>query len=86
MGVTPDDIVSEVENIIGTGWALAPSESVNKRRVELGLPPIPLEETGKKDLQTIAKATELLSRLAKIKEHQAATKEAEKAVQMGGEA
>ena len=86
MGVTPDDIVSEVENIIGTGWALAPSESVNKRRVELGLAPIPLEETGKKDLQTIAKATELLSRLAKIKEHQAAAKEAEEAIQEGGEA
>lgn len=85
MGVTPDDIVSEVENIITTGWALAPSESVNKRRVELGLPPIPLEEKGKKDLQTIAKATELFSRLAKIKEHKAAAKAADEAIQEGGE-
>ncbi|MFX1343352.1 MAG: 4Fe-4S dicluster domain-containing protein [Promethearchaeota archaeon] len=86
MGVTPDDIVSEVENIITTGWALAPSESVNKRRVELGLPPIPLEEQGKKDLQTIAKATELLSRLEKIKEHKTAAKAADEAIQEGGEA
>ncbi|MDO8123598.1 MAG: 4Fe-4S dicluster domain-containing protein [Candidatus Hermodarchaeota archaeon] len=86
LGVTPDDIVSEVENIIATGWALAPSESANKRRVELGLPPIPLEEKGKKDLHTIAKATELLSRLKKIKEHKAALKAADEAIQEGGEA
>ncbi|MFW9984615.1 MAG: hypothetical protein ACFFCB_07795, partial [Candidatus Odinarchaeota archaeon] len=65
--------------------ALAPSESVNKRRVELGLPPIPLEETGKKDLHTIAKATELLSRLEKIKKHKAALKATDEAIQEGGE-
>ncbi len=85
LGVTPDDIVSEVENIIATGWAIAPSESVNKRRVELGLPPIPLEEQGKKDLQTIAKATELLSRLEKIKERKAAAEAAVEVIQEGGE-
>ncbi|MFX0078648.1 MAG: 4Fe-4S dicluster domain-containing protein [Candidatus Hermodarchaeota archaeon] len=86
LGVTPDDIVSEVENIIASGWALAPSESVNKRRIELGLPPIPLEEQGKKDLLSIAKATELLSRLEKIKEHKAAAKVADEAIQEGGDA
>lgn len=85
LGMTPDDIVSEVETIIATGWALAPSESVNKRRVELGLPPIPLEEQGKKDLQTIAKATELFSRLKKIKEHKAAAMAADEVIQEGGE-
>jgi hypothetical protein len=87
IGVTPNDIVAEVENIITTGWALAPSDSVNKRRVELGLQPIPLEEQGKKDLQTIAKATELLERLEKIKERQAAdAKAAEESVEEGGAA
>jgi hypothetical protein len=87
MGVTPDDIVSEVENIISTGWALAPSDTVNKRRVELGLLPIPLEDQGRKDLQTIAKATELLKRLEKIKERQAAdAKAAEEPIEEGGEA
>jgi len=87
MGVAPNDIVAEVENIITTGWALAPSDSVNKRRVELGLLPITLEEQGKKDLQMIAKATELLARLEKIKERQAAeAKAAEELIKEGGEA
>jgi len=68
MGLAPDDIISEVENILATGWALAPSEQANKKRVELGLSPIAVDERSNKELQTIAKATELLDRLKKVKQ------------------
>ena len=86
LGLAPTDIVSEVENILATGWALAPSESVNKQRAELGLPPIALNARSNKDLVTIAKATELLKRLEKIKTRR--TEEAQKAVEVaeGGDA
>lgn len=67
LGIAPDDIVSEVENIIATGWALAPSDIMNKKREELGLSPIPVDERNSKELQKIAKATELNARLEKIK-------------------
>jgi heterodisulfide reductase subunit C len=80
IGVAPKDIAAEVENILKSGWALAPSESVNKRRGQLGLPPIPLKSRGSKDLRTIAKATELNKRLKRIKER----REAE-AAEAGGE-
>jgi heterodisulfide reductase subunit C len=80
LGVAPEEIVSEVENILATGWALAPSESVNKKRVELGLSPIGLDKRSNKDLKTIAKATELLKRLEKIKSRH--TKEAQAAMEV----
>lgn len=69
LGCAPEDIVSEVENILSTGWALAPSDSVNKRRQELGLPTIPQNARNGTDLQKIAKATELLKRIKTIKQH-----------------
>lgn len=69
LGCTPSDIAAEVENILTTGWAIAPSESNNKHREELGLLPIPLDARSGKDLMTIAKATELSNRLEKIKHH-----------------
>ncbi len=68
LGLTPHDIVSEVENILATGWGLGPSEQANKKRVELGLKPISLDERSSKDLQIIGKATELIDRLDKIKQ------------------
>ncbi|MFX1475432.1 MAG: 4Fe-4S dicluster domain-containing protein [Promethearchaeota archaeon] len=70
LGLAPKDIAAEVENILASGWALAPSESVNKRREQLGLPPIPLKNRSSKDLVKIAKATELTKRLKQIKERQ----------------
>ena len=68
LGLAPDDIVTEVENILSSGWALAPSESVNKRREQMGLPVIPLENRNSADLKVIAKATDLRARLEKIKQ------------------
>ncbi len=70
MGLAPIDIITEVENILETGWALAPSESVNQRREAMGLPPVPLDERNGRDLQKIAKETELRRRLDKIKNRQ----------------
>jgi heterodisulfide reductase subunit C len=70
MGMAPVDVAAEVENILKTGWALAPSEAVNQRREAMGLPPIPLDERNGRDLQKIAKATELQRRLDKIKNRQ----------------
>ena len=72
MGIAPEEIVSEVENILATGWALAPSDSANKKRQELGLPPVPTEMQGGEDLQVIAGATELLEKLETIKNRQEA--------------
>ena len=86
LGVAPEAIVSEVENILATGWALAPSESVNKQRAELGLPPIPLEERSNKDLKIIAKSTELLKRLKKIKNRRTAEVQESDEVVEGGDA
>ena len=85
MGMTPDDIVAEVENILATGWALAPSDQANKKRAELGLPPVPLDDHGSKDLQKIAKATELLQRLEKVKQRKLDEAEAEVIAEEGGE-
>ncbi|MFX0168754.1 MAG: 4Fe-4S dicluster domain-containing protein [Candidatus Hodarchaeota archaeon] len=84
MGLAPEDIVSEVENILDTGWALAPNETANRQREELGLPPIAINKRGNKDLITIAKATELLTRLDKIKTHRLAEAQAAKEVAQGG--
>lgn len=86
LGLAPEDIVSEVENILATGWALAPSESVNKKRAELGLPPIALNDRSNKDLVTIAKATELLKRLEKIKTRRTAEAQESAEVVEGGDA
>ena len=86
MGITPDDIIAEVENILATGWALAPSEQANKKRTELGLLPVPFEEHGSKDLQKIAKATELLERLEKVKQRKAQEAQATPAAEEGSEA
>ncbi len=80
LGIAPKAIAAEVENIVASGWALAPSESVNKRREQLGLPSIPLKSRGSKDLAKIARATELNKRLKKIKERQEA-----EAAEAGGE-
>ncbi len=80
LGIAPKDIATEVENILTSGWALAPSESVNKRREQLGLPPIPLKSRSSKDLVKIAKATELNKRLKRIKERREA-----QAAEAGGE-
>jgi heterodisulfide reductase subunit C len=85
IGITPDDIVAEVENILATGWALAPSEQANKKRVELGLSPIPTHDRGSKDLQQIAKATELLERLEKVKQRKVQEAQATVAAEEGGE-
>ena len=85
IGITPDDIVAEVENILATGWALAPSDQANKKRAELGLPPISLDERGSKDLQKIAKATELLERLEKVKQRKLEEAQAAVATEEGGE-
>ncbi len=85
MGLTPDDIVSEVENILATGWALAPSDQANKKRSELGLPPIPLNKRGSKDLQKIAKATDLLERLEKVKQRKLEEAQASEVAEEGGE-
>ncbi|MFW9934538.1 MAG: 4Fe-4S dicluster domain-containing protein [Candidatus Thorarchaeota archaeon] len=84
MGITPDDIVSEVENILATGWALAPSEQANKKRAELGLPPIPLGDRVGTDLQKIAKTTELLERLEKIKQRKLKEAQAAEIAEEGG--
>jgi hypothetical protein len=86
MGITPDDIVSEVENILATGWALAPSNQANKKRAELSLPPIPLEGRGGKDLQKIAKATQLLDRLEKVKQRKLQEAHVVASTEEGGEA
>ena len=86
MGITPDDIVSEVENILASGWALSPSEQANKTREKLGLPLIPLDERSGKDLQTIAKATELLKRLDAIKQRKLKEVQAHTAIEEGGKA
>lgn len=72
LGCAPEDIVSEVENIISTGWALQPSESVNKRREQLGLPPVPVTNRNSRELQVIAKATELQNRLKQIRKRREA--------------
>jgi heterodisulfide reductase subunit C len=80
LGMAPKDIAAEVENILASGWALAPSASVNKRREQLGLPPIPLKNRGARDLVKIARATELNKRLKRIKERQEA-----QAAEAGGE-
>lgn len=85
MGITPDDIVAEVENILATGWALAPSDQANKKRTELGLPPIPLDDRGSKDLQTIAKATALLERLEKVKQRKVQEAQVAAPAEEGGE-
>ncbi|MFX1564773.1 MAG: 4Fe-4S dicluster domain-containing protein [Promethearchaeota archaeon] len=85
MGITPDDIVAEVENILATGWALAPSAQANKKRVELGLPPIPIDSQGGKDLQKIAKATELLDRLEKVKQRRLQEAQVTASAEEGGE-
>lgn len=85
MGITPDDIIAEVENILATGWALAPSEQANRKRAELGLPSIPLGDHGEKDLQKIAKATELRARLEKVKQRKAEKEQALAATEEGGE-
>ncbi len=69
LGYAPTDIAAEVDNILATGWAIAPSESINKHREELGLLPIPLDARSGKDLMIIAKTTELCNRLEKIKHH-----------------
>ena len=84
MGITPEDIVAEVENILTTGWALAPSEQANKKRSELGLPPIPIDNHGEKDLQKIAKATNLQERLEKVKQRKAEEEQALSATEEGG--
>jgi heterodisulfide reductase subunit C len=85
IGLAPEDIIAEVENIIETGWALVPSETANKKREELGLPPIPLDARGEKELQTIAQATQLLDRLETIKKHKAANSQlAEESIKEGG--
>lgn len=84
IGITPADIVSEVENILATGWALAPSEQANKKRAELGLPAIPVDERSGKDLQTIAKATDLLNRLEKVKHRQLEEAQAAATAEEGG--
>lgn len=86
LGITPDDIVSEVENIITSGWALAPSEQANKTREKLGLPPIPIDERSSNDLQTIAKVTELLKRLDTIKQRKLKEAETQNAIEEEGEA
>jgi heterodisulfide reductase subunit C len=86
LGITPDDIVAEVENIISTGWALAPSEQANRKREELGLAPIPLHNRGGKDLQKIAKATELLERLRKVKQRKLQEARAIASAEKGGKA
>jgi heterodisulfide reductase subunit C len=85
LGITPDAIVAEVENILTTGWALAPSDQANKKRAELGLPSIPIDDRGSKDLQKIAKATELLERLEKFKQRKATEEQEVAAVEEGGE-
>ncbi|MFX1510746.1 MAG: 4Fe-4S dicluster domain-containing protein [Promethearchaeota archaeon] len=86
IGITPDDIVAEVENIIATGWALPPSDQANKKRAELGLPPIPLHDRGGKNLQKIAEATELLERLEKVKQRKLQETKAIVSTEEGGEA
>ncbi len=86
MGITPSDIVAEVDTILATGWALAPSEQTNKKRAELGLPPIPLDTDGCKDLQKISKVTNLFERLEKIKQRNLEKAQAAAAAEEGGEA
>jgi heterodisulfide reductase subunit C len=81
LGCAPGDLVAEVQNILATGWALPPSESVNKRREQLGLPPVPVSNRNVSDLQVIAKETELRKRLKQI----AARCEAEAATDAGGD-
>ena len=85
LGITPDDIVAEVENILATGWALTPSEQANKKRAELGLAPIPIDDRSSKDLQKIAKATKLLKRLEKVKQRKEKEAQAVAAADEGGE-
>jgi hypothetical protein len=84
IGIAPDDIVAEVDNILATGWALAPSESANKQRAELGLPAIPLDAQSGKDLQMIAKATDLLKRLEKVKQRKLEESKASAVAEEGG--
>ncbi|MFX1562353.1 MAG: 4Fe-4S dicluster domain-containing protein [Promethearchaeota archaeon] len=81
IGCAPADIVAEVDNILATGWALPPSESVNKRREQMGLPPVPIANRNSRDLQAIAKATKLNKRIKQVK----ARREAEAAKAEGGE-
>jgi len=65
MGKAAESIVSEIQSVIGSGYAFPVTDYSERQRKELGLPKIKLEFN---ELGIIAERTELLGILAKYRD------------------
>jgi len=65
MGNVPDELAKEALQMIRTGWIVPSSPVIDRRRVEMKLPPIPRVNVA--EIQEIAKATGFLNLVPEAK-------------------
>jgi len=65
MGNVPEELAKEALQMIRTGWIVPSSPIIDRRRVEMKLPPIPRVNVA--EIQEIAKATGFLNLVPEVK-------------------